>query len=95
MSQDVWTYDTQYVLGSPHGRRWLKTLLGNLGIDRASYGGDTHATAYNEGRRSVAIDLDRELRLADVRLWAQMHAEHLATVTKPESTVITDDSPES
>lgn len=50
--------DLASVLETPQGRRVIASLIEGTGTFQHSFSGsDTHATAYNEGRRSVGIRL--------------------------------------
>lgn len=50
--------DIQAVLELPEGQRLLRRIIEATGRDRASFiPGDTGATAYREGQRSIGIQL--------------------------------------
>lgn len=45
-----------HIINQPQGIRFMRRLLQFTGVWAASYvGNDTHATAFNEGRRSVGL----------------------------------------
>lgn len=71
--------DLRVVMGTAPGRRFVWRLLEQSGLHSASFGGsDTHATAYNEGRRSVAMALMREVQRVCPELWVLMVRDQLA-----------------
>jgi len=47
--------DYQIAFGTPEGKRVLLDLIDQCGILRASFEADPYRTAYNEGRRGVAL----------------------------------------
>lgn len=50
--------DIQAVLALPEGQRLIQRIIEATGRDRASFvPGDTGATAYREGQRSIGIQL--------------------------------------
>lgn len=50
--------DIQAVLAQPEGQRLIQRIILATGRDRASFvPGDTGATAYREGQRSIGIQL--------------------------------------
>lgn len=49
--------DLRAVMSTPQGRRFVWRLLEHAGLFGPSYASDHGATAYNEGRRSIAIGL--------------------------------------
>lgn len=50
--------ELQWLMSDKKGRRFVWRLLGQLGVYRQSYvGGDFAATAFNEGRRSVGLEV--------------------------------------
>lgn len=69
--------DLRGVLSSPAGRRFLWRLLTQSGLHGASYSESPTATAYAEGRRSVAIGLMREVQRVTPELYATALKEQL------------------
>lgn len=69
--------DLRAVLSTPPGRRFLWRLLTQSGLLGASYSESPTATAYAEGRRSVAIGLMREAQRVAPELYAVALKEHL------------------
>lgn len=54
--------DMRAVMSAPAGRRFVHRMLGLCGTFRLSFAGEqTHATAFNEGKRSVGNQLFAEL----------------------------------
>ena len=70
--------DIHYVLSQPRGRRWLYELIyATAHADHTSHvPGDTHSTAFNEGARSVGLQVLREARAADRKLFSKMMEEN-------------------
>lgn len=66
--------DLRFVLGSPQGKRTINRLLERAGIFRLSADNSGSWTYFNEGRRSVGLDL-----IADIEL---IGPEVLLTVMK-------------
>lgn len=60
-------------LSSTQGRRLYLRQLTQAGLWSSSYAEKATATAYNEGRRSVALDLLREAQ----RVCPELHAQAL------------------
>lgn len=60
-------------MSSTQGRRLYLRLLTQSGLWSSSYAEAATATAYNEGRRSVALDLMREAQ----RVCPELHAQAL------------------
>lgn len=53
--------DLRAVMRTPEGRRVIGRLLERSGVDQISFTGNS-TTFYNEGRRSVGIELTKTLR---------------------------------
>jgi hypothetical protein len=70
--------DLRVVMGTQPGRRLVWRLLEQAGLHTPSFASDDNATAYNEGRRSVAIALMRETQRVCPELWVTMVREQLA-----------------
>lgn len=47
----------QTVFDSEHGRKVLKDLMSLCGFVQSSMDDNSHVTAYNEGKRSVIVDI--------------------------------------
>ncbi len=62
--------DLRAVMGTAAGRRFLWRLLEQAGLHGRSYAGAAEATAHNEGRRSVALDLLAEMQRVAPELYA-------------------------
>lgn len=63
--------DLRAVLSSPAGRRFFHRLLTQSGLYGGSYTESATATAFNEGRRSVAIALVGESQRIAPELYAR------------------------
>jgi hypothetical protein len=55
-----WESDFRKVLGTPEGRRVYWAILNRCNVFGTSYAEGASATAFNEGRRAVGIELMRE-----------------------------------
>ena len=53
--------DLENVVRSEGGRRFIARMLERFGVNRSSYSGDPHATAFNEGMRNAGLFLLAEL----------------------------------
>jgi hypothetical protein len=69
--------DLVSILASPAGRRFFFRLLTQSGLYSSSYAPSATDTAYNEGRRSVALSLMREGQRVASELYAQALREQL------------------
>lgn len=69
--------DLQAVLGSPAGRRFVMRLITQAGLYGSSYAESPTATAFNEGRRSVAIAIVGEAQRVAPSLYAHALREGL------------------
>lgn len=63
--------DLRAVLGMPAGRRFLNRVLVQAGLYSGSYAESPTATAYNEGRRSLALALLQEAKRVSPELYAR------------------------
>jgi hypothetical protein len=45
------------IMSLPPGRAWMLALLGSCGLFQTTFTGDAQKTAFNEGRRSVGLEL--------------------------------------
>jgi len=70
--------DLSYVLREPRGRRWVYEMIFNTcHMHRLSFvPGDSHATAFNEGARSVGEALLDEIRTNHFGAFMQMLEEN-------------------
>lgn len=68
--------DLRELLAQPAGRRTLWRLLGLSGVYRLSFSGDAAATAFNEGRRSVGLQLLADIEAAAPRAYAALRDEN-------------------
>ena len=84
--------DLAFVLQNEAGRRFFWRLLEQLGLQSLSYAESPTATAFNEGRRSAAINLLREAQRVSPLMVSQGLREKLkavdleATAEKPIET---------
>lgn len=70
--------DLKAVLELPAGRRFVERLLFEYGALQAQdFTIDARQHAYFAGQRAVGVTLERDVRAADLRLWALMHQERI------------------
>lgn len=70
------TEDLREILSTPSGRRVLRHVLFDLcHLDETSYNPSGQLFAANEGRRTVAVELERELRDAHLEGWLTLLRE--------------------
>lgn len=73
---------------TPDGREWMWDLLASCGVFSQSYAGDTHDTAFNEGRRSVGLAVFADLREHTFKQYQQMeHEARIRLEDEPDETV--------
>ena len=69
--------DMRTALASPEMRRVLARFVRASGFLKVSYvSGDTHGTAFNEGRRSIGFELKLAIDAADPDAFARLQAEY-------------------
>ncbi len=69
--------DLAWVMSTIQGRRFVDSIRRDTGIRAQSFRHDTHETAFNEGRRSVGLELEARLIAPDLaHLFDQMEKEH-------------------
>lgn len=82
--------DLRLVLGTPAGRRFFWRVLTQAGLNASSFVmGDSSATAFNEGRRSVALALLLEAQQVVPELYTaglreQLDAQERAALARKE-----------
>ena len=77
--------DVRALVATPGGRRLVWHLFGVSGLWGASFAGEaTHATAYQEGRRSVARDVMELLHRVAAPSYALMVQEQMAALQRRE-----------
>lgn len=68
--------DLQAILDTVHGRRFVWKQLSDAGVFRLSYvPGDSHSTAFNEGRRNQGLALLLAVQQLDPTLYHLMAKE--------------------
>lgn len=65
-----------YTAAAPAGRRWLWHLLASAGIYSPSYADNALRTAYNEGRRSLGLEILNLLTEEAPEAYLLMQKEH-------------------
>ena len=63
MSRDQQVEDMRWLMKQAQGRRFMARLLEMSGTERNSFTGSS-TTFYNEGRRSVGVELSDEIKAA-------------------------------
>lgn len=80
--------DLVKILQIPEGRRFLWRAMGQGGIFLDPYvQGDSYATTYNSGRKSVSLWALREVMAADPNAFTRMQREH-ESEAKSEETLL-------
>lgn len=69
--------DLRAVLATTQGRRFLWRMLSQAGLYSPSFATDPLATAYNEGRRSVAMGLMLEAQRVSAPLYVRAVREQM------------------
>lgn len=72
--------DLRTMMGSPTGRRLVKSLLLLTRTRETTFTGDSLGSAFEEGRREVGVALERDLLGLMPDAWLQMEAEHIERV---------------
>ena len=87
--------DLKWLLSDPRGRRFFWALLNRAcGVFAASFAGDPLATAHNEGRRRVGIELMLRAQREQPRLYALGLEESLEELTREAAETGADDGAE-
>lgn len=76
--------DTEQALEHPPTRRMLLRLIETGGFTRSSFNGDAIQTVFNEGRRSLALDIVNEIEGVSPGEFARMQAEAIALRLRQE-----------
>ncbi len=83
-AQQLIDADFKAGLTTPAGRRVFIRVLTQAGLWSSSYVESPTGTAYNEGRRSMALALLQEAQRVCPELYSQALREQLAEVTAPK-----------
>lgn len=83
--------DLRAVLLTPVGRRFIWRFLEQAGLYAQSFAVETHATAYNEGRRSLATALMRECQRVAPESWVRLVREQLDDMERQAHAVVPED----
>lgn len=70
--------DIRHEVKNVEGRRLYWGRMSDAGAFRLSYTGDTNDTFFNEGRRSIGLEMLNDLMEAKPEAFAQMQQEHAA-----------------
>lgn len=74
---ELFAADLTWIMSDARGRRWVWSLLQASGVYRISYrGGDSHATAFNEGARNLGLLTLAALHAHCPALYSSMAAEN-------------------
>jgi hypothetical protein len=77
--------DLRAVMGTATGRRFIWRLLNSdTGINALSYTGDPSSTDFNEGRRSVGLNLLAEIQRDAPAPWMRMMQERAEQIAKDQ-----------
>lgn len=74
--------DLREVMSTPGGRRFVHRLIAQAGLYSPSYAESPTATAFNEGRRSIAIALMDEAKRVSSELYKRGLRETLDAIER-------------
>jgi hypothetical protein len=78
--------DLRAVMGTATGRRFVWRLLNSdTGINSLSYTGDPSSTDFNEGRRSVGLNLLGEIQRDAPAAWMRTMQERAEQIARDQS----------
>lgn len=81
LQREQYAADLKAVLELPQGRRFVSRLLFEHGaLQEQDFTPDPRQHAFYAGQRAVGVALEREVRAADLRLWALMHQERITSI---------------
>jgi hypothetical protein len=83
--------DIRLILKSPEGRRFYWRLMSEAGVFHRSFAGDVNTTLFNEGRRSLGIDLLNDLMDAKPTAFNEMQQEY-ASERKNEERILQEET---
>lgn len=69
--------DIRTILRMPEGRRFLMRVLDMTGFRDNIFNENPHILAYNEGRRSIGVQIEEDLILTDAAGYASLLGEGL------------------
>lgn len=69
--------DIRTILRMPEGRRFLMRVLDMTGFRDSIFNENPHILAYNEGRRSIGVQIEEDLILTDAAGYASLLGEGL------------------
>jgi hypothetical protein len=69
--------DIRHVLKDPEGRRFLWKVLGDAGVFRSSFTGNSE-TFYNEGKRSLGLAILKDIMDARPEAFLMMQREYVS-----------------
>lgn len=84
--------DIRWIISSPEGRRFYWRILSDAGVFRSSFSGDSNITMYNEGRRTIGLDLLGDLLSAKPSAFSQMQDEYASELKSEETLKKQEDS---
>lgn len=67
--------DVRRILETDYGRRFMWRYLGLAGIGRISFTGNRNSTDFNEGQRSIGLNLQADIDQAHPEAYFQMRQE--------------------
>ncbi len=84
--------DLHAVMKTPNGRRFVWRLMTQAGVLAASYAADPTATAFNEGRRSIGLNLMREIQRVCPDLYVASLREDLQAKEEAKAPPVPDET---
>lgn len=79
--------DIRFIIKSPEGRRFYWRLMSDAGVFRRSFNGDTVGTMFNEGRRSLGLDILNDLLEAKPAAFSEMQQEYASEKKREDNEV--------
>ena len=79
--------DIRFILKSPEGRRFYWKLMSDARVFHSSFNGDTSGTMFNEGRRSIGLDILNDLLEAKPETFSQMQQEYASEKKREDNEV--------
>jgi len=79
--------DIRFIIKSVEGRRFYWRLMADAGVFRRSFNGDTVGTMFNEGRRSLGLDILNDLLEAKPAAFSEMQQEYASEKKREDNEV--------
>ena len=77
--------DIRVIISTPEGRRFLWKIISEAGVFRTSFSLDENQMAYQEGRRSIGLNILYDLLDASPSTYMQMQNEYASEMKREEN----------